>query len=527
MTKAAAYARYSSDNQREESIEAQIRAIREYCQKNDIQLVKIYTDEARSATTDDRPGFLQMIQDSSMGLFSSVIVHKLDRFSRDRYDSAFYKRQLRKNGVRLISVLEHLDDSPESIILESVLEGMAEYYSRNLARETMKGMKETALKCRHTGGKPPLGYDVAEDKTYVINENEARAVRMIFEMYAAGKGYSDIIHALNNGEHRTQTGRPFGKNSIHDILKNEKYRGVYIFNRSASKDAEGKRNNHKNKSEDEIIKIEGGMPRIIDDKTWKAVQARMKKNKRGPAANKAKETYLLSGLIYCGKCGGAMVGNRRRAGRNKEIYASYECSTRKRAKTCDMKAIGKDHVENAVIEHLERYLFSPNAVDKLADKITEYAASQSKEINRDIKAFTDQLAGVQTEINNIVEAIAAGMFHPSMKEKMDRLETKKAGLIIKLEEAKIQAQTHTPSEDMIRRYLQKDADIKNKSQEEQKRIIQAYVKRVIVYEDKLDIDKIVDLSGGGGGNRTRVRNRIHRSISGCSSCFDIPSAARP
>jgi site-specific DNA recombinase len=136
--KAAAYARYSSDNQREESIEAQLRAIREYCERNRIQLVKIYTDEARSATTDDRPGFLQMIQDSSKGLFSAVIVHKLDRFSRDRYDSAFYKRQLKKNDVlRLISVLENLDDSPESIILESVLEGMAEYYSRNLAREVI------------------------------------------------------------------------------------------------------------------------------------------------------------------------------------------------------------------------------------------------------------------------------------------------------------------------------------------------------------------------------------------------------
>src|SRR5690554_3465860 len=164
MLKAAAYARYSSDNQREESIEAQLRAIREYCERNGIQLIKIYTDEARSATTDDRPDFLQMIQDSSMGLFSAVIVHKLDRFSRDRYDSAFYKRKLKKNGVRLISMLEPLDGSPESIILESVLEGMNEYYSKNLARETMKGMKEKALKCRHLGGKAPLGYDVVEDK---------------------------------------------------------------------------------------------------------------------------------------------------------------------------------------------------------------------------------------------------------------------------------------------------------------------------------------------------------------------------
>ena len=497
MLKAAAYARYSSDNQREESIEAQLRAIREYCERNGIQLIKIYTDEAKSATTDDRPGFLQMIQDSSMGLFSAVIVHKLDRFSRDRYDSAFYKRQLKKNGVRLISVLENLDDSPESIILESVLEGMAEYYSRNLAREVMKGMKETALQCKHTGGKPPLGYDVAEDKTYIINDHEARIVRIIFEMYASGKGYSDIINALNDAGYRTQTGRPFGKNSIHDVLRNEKYRGVYIFNRSEKK-INGKRNHHKSKNEDEIIRIEGGMPRIIDDETWERVQARMNKNKKG--ANSAKEIYLLSGLIYCGKCGGAMTGTRKYAGRNKDLYVSYECSTRKRTKACDMKAINKNYVENIVIEHLEKNVFSSEAIEKMVVKISEYAASQIKEINRDIKAFTDQLAGIQTEINNIVNAIAAGMFHAAMKEKMDELESKKANLTIKLEEAKLQAQTHTPTEEMIRKYLQKDADIKNKSPEEQKRIIQAYVKKVIVYENTIDIDTIVTFAGGGEGS---------------------------
>ena len=170
--KAASYCRYSSDNQREESIQAQSRAIKEYANKEKIQIVKIYTDEARSATTDNRPGFLQMIKDSEMRIFDLVLVHKLDRFARNRYDSAFYKRELKQNGVKLKSVLENLDDSPESIILESVLEGMNEYYSANLSREVMKGMKETALQCKHTGGKPPLGYDVAKDKTYVINEQE-------------------------------------------------------------------------------------------------------------------------------------------------------------------------------------------------------------------------------------------------------------------------------------------------------------------------------------------------------------------
>ena len=182
---AAAYARYSSDNQREESIEAQLRAIREYAARSGYEIINEYVDEARSATTDNRPAFQQMIADADQ--FKAIIVHKLDRFSRDRYNSAIYRRQLKKKGVSLVSVLDNLDGSPESIILESVLEGMAEYYSRNLAREVMKGLRETAYKCKHTGGIPPLGYDVLPDKSYTINDREAEEVRLIFKMYAAGR----------------------------------------------------------------------------------------------------------------------------------------------------------------------------------------------------------------------------------------------------------------------------------------------------------------------------------------------------
>ncbi len=163
MTKkrAAAYTRFSSDNQRDESIDAQVRAIEAYCEQKGFDLVKIYADRAKSATSDKRPEFLQMIEDSGKGLFDVAIVHKLDRFSRDKYDSAKYKRILKKNGVKLLSVTENLDDSPESVILESLLEGMAEYYSKNLAREVMKGLKETAYQCKHTGGLPPIGYSPA------------------------------------------------------------------------------------------------------------------------------------------------------------------------------------------------------------------------------------------------------------------------------------------------------------------------------------------------------------------------------
>ncbi len=178
--KVAAYARFSSDNQRDESIDAQLRAIHEYAEKKGFTVVAEYTDRAKSATTDNREAFQQMIADSELGKFDGVIIHKLDRFARNRYDSAIYERRLKNNGIHLFSVVENLDDSPESIILESLLEGMAEYYSKNLAREVRKGLNENALKCRHNGGTPPLGYDVDnETKTYIINQQEGSTPKIV------------------------------------------------------------------------------------------------------------------------------------------------------------------------------------------------------------------------------------------------------------------------------------------------------------------------------------------------------------
>lgn len=154
--KAVIYARYSSDNQREESIEGQLRECTAYCDKNDITVLRTYIDRAMSAKTDHRPDFQRMIKDSAKGLFDAIIVWKLDRFARNRYDSAHYKAQLRKYGVKVLSATENISDGPEGIILESMLEGMAEYYSAELAEKVIRGHTENALKCKYNGGPQPL-----------------------------------------------------------------------------------------------------------------------------------------------------------------------------------------------------------------------------------------------------------------------------------------------------------------------------------------------------------------------------------
>ncbi len=163
----------------------------------------------------------------------------------------------------MLSVLENLDDSPESIILESMLEGMAEYYSANLSREVMKGMTENALQCKHTGGSPPLGYDVDENKHYVINKTEEAIIKLIFEMYINDCTYLDIIRELNKRGYKTKRGSDISKSGLHKILSNEKYVGVYIFNQYENKNLNGKRNSTIKKPSTDIIRIENGIPAII------------------------------------------------------------------------------------------------------------------------------------------------------------------------------------------------------------------------------------------------------------------------
>lgn len=341
----ACYARYSSSQQREESISAQLRAMRKYCKDNDFEIVATYVDEAFSATTDKRPQFQQMISDSAEKLFDIVLVHKLDRFARNRYDSSLYKQKLRRNGVRVCSVLERLDNSPESILLEGLLESINEFYSANLARETMKGLRENALKCQFNGGCAGLGYDIDDSKHFVINELEARAVVMIYSMYLSGYSYKAIAETLNAEGYRSKNGNQFCVNSFDAILRNERYTGVYIFNRAASKDFEGKRNNHKNKSDDEIIRIEGGVPAIISRDIWDAVQEKRKKYPKW--GNHAKTMYLLSQKIKCGYCNKTMIGDERILKR-KPSFHIYRCRTHE-PECMNIKEIDRDSLEEYII----------------------------------------------------------------------------------------------------------------------------------------------------------------------------------
>ncbi|EMU52826.1 recombinase family protein [Clostridium butyricum] len=506
-----AYARYSSDNQREESIDAQIRAINEFASRNNIIISKLYIDEARSATTDNRPNFLEMINDSSLQTFNVVIVHKLDRFARNRYDSAFYKKELKKNNVKVLSVLENLDDTPESVILESVLEGMAEYYSKNLSREVMKGMKETAIQCKHNGGTPPLGYDVLPDKTYTINPEEAKAVQLIFSMYLAGYGYGEIINELDNNCYKTKLGQRFKKTSLYSILNNEKYTGIYIFNKSSKKNEDGKRNSHTYKSEEEIIKIENGIPVIISKEDFIKAQGIMAKNKRTKASYRANETYILSGLVKCGCCGFSMVGNVSYSGRNKLKYVTYRCNNRmNNKKACINKGIRREYIEEFVLQQLEEKIFNNGAISYIVKQLNEHHNKQHSSLQDDLKHCELQISKTDNEINNIMKLVMQGFSNPTLINTLTELEQKKETLKIKLLELQQKQKiSNLITEEDIKKILSVYKQyIHDRNYVEIKNFISQYVKEVIISEDYINVvftlPLVVATYGGGEAYRTRV-----------------------
>lgn len=489
MAKAAFYGRFSSNNQREESIDAQFRAVKEFAEKNDYEIVAEYTDKAKSGTSDKRPEFLRMMKDCEKGIFDYVIVHKLDRFSRNKYDSAIYKRKLKQYGIRLISVTERLDDSPEAVILESVIEGMAEYYSKNLARETMKGLTENGYKCLHNGGKPPLGYDVNVEKKYIINEEEAECVKLIYQMTIDGHSRSEIINELNERGYKTKINTMFKVNSLHSILTNEKYTGVYIYNKTASKNAFGKRNGHAYKDESEVIKIEGGMPAIISKEDFQKVQEILKMRKAKPGSNTAKENYLLSGIIRCGCCGKAFCGNRRKA-KNKPMYVSYRCAHRAKtsSKVCDNKEIRKEYVEEYVLSELERKIFNDEAIKILTEGINKNLRNQIK-IDDDKKAvLLKEVNDIDSQINNIVNAITQGFVQEEFKEKMDQLKKRKADVQDKLSEIEAREVNKVVTEADVRNLLSDFSGyVMSRNIPECKKFIRDFVKEVVVFKDHIEV----------------------------------------
>ncbi|MBQ7383335.1 MAG: recombinase family protein [Clostridia bacterium] len=390
---AVAYARYSSDKQQESSITVQLAAIHKFCDAHKIELIHEYIDEAQTGMNANRRDFQEMVRAAPDKEFKLIVVHRMDRWARNVDDARYYKKYFAKHGSKIVSAIEEFDDTPEGEFFELMSMGMAELYSKKLSREAVAGKLANAREGKIHGGTPPLGYRV-QGKYYVIEEKEAEAVRIIFNMVVEGYGYTSIKSFLNSNGYRHADGRLFTAHFT-DILRNRKYIGEYVYNRSAYRARGVEYNNHTQKAEEEIIRIPGGMPRIIDDDTFNKVQYILDERRKHPNLRGVrKKKYLLTGLLLCDECGKSFCGGKMRS--HKIEYAIYKCNNR--GMNCPSKSINALHLEEYLFKLLEDCLLSPKNIEKLCDTVKACYIKSYDSLNAEYDRIREEIESTEHTI---------------------------------------------------------------------------------------------------------------------------------
>ena len=454
---AVIYARYSSDNQREESIEGQIRECTAYAEKNDITIVKHYIDRAISAKTDNRPQFQQMIKDSDKKLFDIVLVWKLDRFARNRYDSARYKTQLKKNGVKLMSATEIISEGPEGIILESVLEGYAEYYSADLAEKVVRGQTENILKGRCNGGRGTFGYTLDSERKFHIDPLASPFVLESFTKYRDGLTMKEIRDWLNENGIKNPVGGEFTYNSVEHMLKNRRYIGELKFRDVVVPDA---------------------IPPIVPLELFDDVQEKIAKNKKAPARRKAEDDYLLTTKLHCGCCGALMFGESGTS-RTGEVHRYYKCATAKKKKGCKKKTVRKQWLEDLVVNQTMQLVRDDAAMESIIAKVMEL---QDRE-NTNLPLYEKQLRDAESGIQNMLNAIQAGILTSSTKERLEQLEETKRELEARIAEEKLAKPKI--KEEFIRFWLMRFRKLDMSLKDQRQALVDMFINSIYLYDDKV------------------------------------------
>lgn len=421
---AVAYARYSSNNQREESIDAQLRAIHEYCEKENIELIAEFTDEAISGKSDNREDFQKMVSQLLKGHLQAdfVLVHKFNRFARNKYDSALYKKKLKDIDVKVISVSQKIDDTPEGELLEGFLETIDQYYSANLAVEVRKGLRENALKGKHAGGQVLFGYSLDDEGYYIPNEN-ARIVKRIFEEYAAGYPKTEICDRLNQEGYRNQRGKKFNTRTLYDLLRNEKYIGNYIYTIDRT----------------ETIRLDDIIQNPpIDRKLWDEVQRLCEEGSQRGRYRKQKKSYFLTGKTFCAECGCPISGSGSKRSRNGDLLYYYKCSGKTKKKNgCQNPSLNKDWFEPRVLQTVVNTVMNKEQVSHIAK-----LAFKELEVLRGAPAVTTaqlkkELANILTKQERLTELYLEGNMDKNMlNEKNGELQRRKHQIEDELEKRK-------------------------------------------------------------------------------------------
>jgi DNA invertase Pin-like site-specific DNA recombinase len=455
--KAVIYARYSSDSQTENSIEGQLRECKDFAERNGMMVFSTYIDRAFSAKTDNRPEFQRMVKDSAKNLFDIIIVWKLDRFARNRYDSAHYKAVLRKNKVKVVSATEPISQDSTGILLESLLEGYAEFFSAELSEKVKRGLTENALKCKWNGGGIPVGYYVDDERHMQIDSLTAPFVLETFKRYAEGEKTADIARWLAKSGVKTYLGNLITFNSTQRMLKNRAYMGDYCFGKHV---------------------IPGGVPAIVPAELFNRVQEQIAKNKKAPARRKAEDEYLLTTKLLCGKCGAYMVGESGRSSTSKK-HRYYKCVSVKYHKGCDKKTVKRDWIEDLIVSQALTMLADNVIIKNVADMVL----TLQKQENVTLPMLRKQLAETERGIQNMLNAIQQGVLNQSTKQRLDELEAAKSDIEVRVLQEELQKPLLTREQILF--FLHKFRNIDTTKQEQRQHLIDIFVNAIYLYDDKL------------------------------------------
>jgi len=407
---AVIYARYSSDKQTEDSIEAQVRACREYAASYGLNIVGVYQDEAisgKGSKTTERRQYQKMLRDCSKGQFSVILIHKYDRIARNLREHVNLEAKLQEKGVELIATAQNFGNNNEAKIMRALMWSLSEYYLDNLSSETRKGLKETALKGLHTGGCPPFGYDIVDQK-YVVNQLEAGYVRRIFDAAQNREGFTAIIEEMTTAGIVGKRGKHIKYTQIYEMLRNEKYTGLYAYSPEEEKDRSARRD------KPNAIKIENALPIIISKAQFMEVQRIMSERKQ----TGKKAGYLCSGLVYC-ECGAKMHGTTTH--RKGHEYQYFTCS-----KKCGAPVIHMEKVDQAAVEYLHKLLSAENQA-KIAAALRQYQASAGSRMDEFKAALRQRIVEKSAQYDNLMKNLSAGVLPPEIVQDVgDRLKELKA-----------------------------------------------------------------------------------------------------
>ena len=480
-TPAALYARVSSDRQDVDlSVAAQLRALRDYADKNGYLVAREYVDEAESGRIADRPEFRKMIDEAAKtkAPFKEILVWKFSRFTRKREHAVAFKSMLRRKGVRVVSITEHADDTPTGKLMEAIIESVDEFYSENLAQEVTRGMRESASRGFWVTSHAPYGYNriMVQDgpkkrPTLEINPDTSPIVRRMFDMAEAGNGTLEIIRTLNKEGISSPRGKLWVRTSVHNILTNEVYTGTLVWGINAKDNADP-------------VRVEKAFPAIVTRAQFRRVGKHL--SSRAPKfthPRRVGSSYLLSGLVKCQACNTPLTGRFAQSGK----YSYYVCQSNIKIgkDACKTPTLNARHFEELVVNKIRSNILTEGSIRDLVKVVDEEMDGVAREQRKTLRTIETELADVRRRLDtiyNLVETTVVDMadFTPRIRQHRERQERLEYSAE-QAREALAQRRQVLDDVNTIAAYAKDMRDFLKESElTERRAFIQSFVKEIVV-----------------------------------------------